>query len=231
MYIKYVILRSTLCPCFRRSFSKASTTFSVSLRPTHIVSSSKAIQLHHVVDVISKYDNLRVMLYEKKSTRIVRRSLSLVCALTLVVSGVSFAAGGSASDDGSNCLDFSDVPDNTSLAVPDIELWGYRLQALDPTQIAFANDTDGSTGLQIPDTGYLITLQSPAETVTLIVGTYHSEVLIEALSVDGQVLHSETYYEANVWNTIVVGDFGSLISQLRVTGGGNEFLIERICTD
>lgn len=113
---------------------------------------------------------------------------------------------------------------------PDDHLMGpwFRLASIDFADVvpagpptSFVNLTDGTRGLQFPDTGLDVVLPLEVSWARLRVGAFNSPFVIEALDALGNVLRRRTVSVLNAYHDVTIATRGGL-SSLALRGGGNE---------
>lgn len=177
-----------------------------------------------------------------------RRVFALIATTGLAVTGVPAVSAGAASADEprhapatvlvSACVDFFPIPDNTVLGT------NFVRSAFTFTSLAvagggivpFVNEGldalgDVTHGLQFADGGLRVRAPAPADTVDITIAVFHPpQVGIRALDAAGLVVDSVSVPADNTRHTVTL-DGGQDITRLRFTGGGEEAVIEEICTD
>ncbi|MGW4213496.1 hypothetical protein ACWEIJ_36300 [Lentzea sp. NPDC004789] len=126
------------------------------------------------------------------------------------------------------CVDFALFPDDTVLG-PKFTLAGMTFEDLPGAPGAsFVNQTKGVRALQFFDPGIDVELLVVVPWVRVRVGQFNKPFLIEALDVNGTVVHSVTTSFPDQYGTVVLTGDG--ISRFRCTGGGHEGSIASVCT-
>jgi hypothetical protein len=125
------------------------------------------------------------------------------------------------------CADFSLFSDNQQLG-PVFILSGMDFQDIPGSPVvSFVNRTNGTNGLQFPDSGIEISLPVPSSWIRLQVGQFNTPFAIEGVNSAGNVIAT---YAMNKPNAYWFFNFSkSDLSLIRCTGGGHEGVIVSIC--
>jgi hypothetical protein len=175
-----------------------------------------------------------------------RRILAVLAVTGLAAAGVPSASAGAAGIDRprtataaalvSACVDFIPIPDNTSMGT-DFLRNGFAFRSPAAAGIIpFVNeglDVLGALvhGLQFPDAGLLVKTPAPADAVHVKIAVFHPpQVVIRAVNAAGVVVDSASVPADNTRHTVTL-DGVQDISRLRFTGGGEEAIVEEVCTD
>lgn len=125
------------------------------------------------------------------------------------------------------CVDFSGFTEGTILISPFTlsNLTFSILGGFDP----WVGIVDGEKGLQFHDDGLQIDLPSPSSLVTLRIGSWTgSDIVIEAQDSGGNVVAHATIPGDGSAHSVTLSNTD--ITQIVITGGGNEGFLFEICT-
>lgn len=167
-----------------------------------------------------------------ETRRHLRRSLACLTIATGLIAAIAAPAGAAAAPAAPACVDYLPVADNTALGNTFVR-GGYKFQALggltamvNVTIDILGNDVHG---VQFMDTGIRVATPSPADTVDVTMGVFHTPfVLIRAYDAAGALVDSAQVPADYIEHTVTL-DGAQDITRLRMTGGGNEAIIEEIC--
>jgi len=126
------------------------------------------------------------------------------------------------------CADFTLFTDNTPFANQFV-LAGYAFTKAPAGPAWFVNASGSSLGLQFPAAGGVARLPAPTPRVDLVVGTFAGPVTLQAHNAAGAVVATVTAPGTNSYAPFKL--LGSGIVDVRFSGGGDEGVISRICTD
>lgn len=160
-----------------------------------------------------------------------RRAVTRLGATSLMLLGVQ-GAGAQERKMVDLCAEFAIFPDNHKLG-QSFTLAGFNFKQLGGTLMMFVNDTAGERGLQFPKEGIEITLPIPLPNVMLRLGTFAGPVKIVALNSSGKEIHKQEVPGLNKYIDLKIPPSltREKTASLRLTGGGNEGLIPRICVE
>ncbi len=123
------------------------------------------------------------------------------------------------------CVDFSLFPDNTTLPQT-FTLGGLTFSS--PGNL-FVNETGGDRGLQFDNVGLTVEFPVPVSSVRFILGTFNTDVKVEAFDPSNNLVASDVVAASNSYNPVQMT--GADIIRLVFTGGGSEGILKEICID
>lgn len=132
------------------------------------------------------------------------------------------------------CVDFLALADNTVLGNNFVR-GGYQFQSLGGGLVPFVNvffDLNGDDvhGVQFDNAGIRVAPPSPADVVDVTIGVFHPPgVQVRAFDATGAVVDTAFVPPDNIIHTVTL-DGATDITRLRFTGGGNEAVINEICS-
>lgn len=133
-----------------------------------------------------------------------------------------------------SCVDFLALADNTALGNNFLRD-SYQFQSHGAGVVPFVNvfiDLLGNDvhGVQFDDAGIRVAVPAPAAAVDVTVGVFHTpRVRIRAFDASGALVDTASVAADNIVHTVTL-DGASDITRLRLTGGGNEAVINEICS-
>lgn len=125
------------------------------------------------------------------------------------------------------CAEFGLFPDNTLLG-PNFTLSSFVFRDLG-TPESFVNETAGEKGLQFSDTGLEVVLPAVTRSVDFRLGTFAGPVEITGRDLAGTVVVTQNVPGLNRYIDLRL--VAPEIASVRLTGGGNEGILVRICLD
>lgn len=131
------------------------------------------------------------------------------------------------------CVNFLAYPDNTVLG-SNFTVNGFTFQKLggfNPFVNVFP-DAAGKTvhGPQFANAGLTVTLPTPSGIIAILIGLFApAEATIQALNASGGIEDVQQLPADNLLHNITLTQTTEPITRLRITGGGNEAVIHRIC--
>lgn len=132
------------------------------------------------------------------------------------------------------CVDFLSLADNAGLGNNFVR-GGYQFQSLGGGLVPFVNvflDLNGDDvhGAQFDTAGLRVAPPNPADVVEVTIGVFHPPgVQIRAFDAAGAVVDTAFVPPDNIIHTVTL-DGATDITRLRFTGGGDEAVINEICS-
>lgn len=132
-----------------------------------------------------------------------------------------------------SCASFLAYPDNTVLG-SNFTINGFTFQKLGSFN-PFVNvfpDAAGKTvhGAQVANAGLTVTLPAPSGIIAILIGLFApAEATIQALNASGGIEDVQQLPTDDLLHNVTLTQTTEPITHLRITGGGNEAVIHRIC--